>query len=182
MDDLLLDQVGAGDDDSRHERQQLPLVDLLASDHTEQPERLGERGGNTHSAVERLGGMLKHHLHPAPVLRPGQLAVQFFPVEAEEAGSRLADEREVFLSQAQAEGKPPEIAERIVEGKMGKFYSEAVLLEQAFVKDPDVTVGKLLSGKGAKPVAFVRFEVGEGIEKKEDNFVEEVMAQVKGAG
>ena len=61
------------------------------------------------------------------------------------------------------------------------YFKDNVLLEQPFVKDPDTTVGKLLKGAGAEAASFVRFEVGEGIEKKEDNFVEEVMAQVQGA-
>ena len=70
----------------------------------------------------------------------------------------------------------------MVTGRIGKFLKEITLLGQPFVKDPDVTVGKLLQNANAAAVSFVRFEVGEGIEKKADNFVEEVMAQVKGAG
>ena len=70
----------------------------------------------------------------------------------------------------------------MIGGRIAKFLKEITLVGQPFVKDPDVTVGKLLSGTGATATAFLRYEVGEGIEKKEDNFVEEVMAQVKGAG
>ena len=69
----------------------------------------------------------------------------------------------------------------MVNGRVAKFLKEITLVGQPFVKDPDVTVGKLLKGASASVTSFVRFEVGEGIEKKEDNFVEEVMAQVKGA-
>ena len=69
----------------------------------------------------------------------------------------------------------------MIDGRIAKFLKEITLVGQPFVKDPDVTIGKLLGSKGAKVRAFLRFEVGEGIEKKEDNFVEEVMAQVKGA-
>ena len=68
----------------------------------------------------------------------------------------------------------------MVTGRVAKFLKEITLVGQPFVKDPDVTVGKLLKGAGASVVSFVRYEVGEGIEKKADNFVEEVMAQVQG--
>ena len=94
----------------------------------------------------------------------------------------LETERRILTEQAQDSGKPPEIIEKMIGGRIAKFLKEITLVGQPFVKDPDVTVGKLLSGKGASATAFLRYEVGEGIEKKEDNFVEEVMAQVKGAG
>ena len=94
----------------------------------------------------------------------------------------LERERRIFTEQAEASGKPPEIIEKMVTGRVSKFLKEITLLGQPFVKDPDVTVAKLLKDAGAKVVSFVRFEVGEGIAKKEDNFVEEVMAQVKGTG
>ena len=77
------------------------------------------------------------------------------------------------------EGKPAEIAEKMVQGRIGKFYSEICLLEQEFVKDPDTKVGKLIESKGAKLVDYARLEKGEGIEKKEENFAEEVMKQIK---
>ncbi len=93
----------------------------------------------------------------------------------------LENERRILTEQAQDSGKPADIIAKMVEGRVNKFLKEITLVGQPFVKDPDVTVGKLLSGAGAKVTDFVRFEVGEGIEKKEDNFVEEVMAQVKGA-
>ena len=94
----------------------------------------------------------------------------------------LERERRIFTEQAEASGKPPEIIEKMVTGRVAKYLKESTLVGQPFVKDPDVTVAKLLKDAGAKVVSFVRFEVGEGIEKKEDNFVEEVMAQVKGTG
>ena len=94
----------------------------------------------------------------------------------------LERERRIFTEQAEASGKPPEIIEKMVTGRVSKFLKEITLVGQPFVKDPDVTVAKLLKDAGAKVVSFVRFEVGEGIEKKVDNFVEEVMAQVKGTG
>jgi len=94
----------------------------------------------------------------------------------------LERERRIFTEQAESSGKPPEIIEKMVTGRVSKFLKEITLLGQPFVKDPDVTVAKLLKDAGATVVSFVRFEVGEGIAKKEDNFVEEVMAQVKGTG
>jgi elongation factor Ts len=93
----------------------------------------------------------------------------------------LAKEREISLAQAAQSGKPADIVEKMVAGKLKKFVAENTLLGQPFVKDPDKTVGKLLGEHKATVTQFVRFEVGEGIEKKEDNFVEEVMAQARGA-
>ena len=88
-------------------------------------------------------------------------------------------EREILTQQAQGEGKPPEIVAKMVEGRLRKSLGEVTLLGQPFVKDPDTTVEKLLKGAGAEVVAFERFEVGAGIEKKQEDFVAEVMAQVK---
>ena len=93
----------------------------------------------------------------------------------------LENERRILTEQAQGSGKPDEINEKMVAGRLNKYLKEITLLGQPFVKDPDVSVGKLLSNADATVTGFVRFEVGEGIEKKVDNFVEEVMAQVKGA-
>lgn len=105
------------------------------------------------------------------------------PVCIDESGvpaDMLEREKRIFSEQAAESGKPPEIVEKMVTGRVAKFLKEITLVGQPFVKDPDVTVGKLLSSMDAKVTTFVRFEVGEGIEKKEDNFVEEVMAQVHG--
>ena len=93
----------------------------------------------------------------------------------------IAKEREILSEQAQGEGKPPEIVAKMVEGRLRKSLGEITLLGQPFVKDPDTTVEKLLKGAGAQVVAFERFEVGAGIEKKQEDFVAEVMAQVKGS-
>ncbi len=92
---------------------------------------------------------------------------------------RLDKEMEILKAQAMNEGKPEAIAEKIVQGRIGKFYSEICLVEQDFVKNPDITIKELLSSKGANIVRFARFEKGEGIEKKEENFAEEVMKQIK---
>ena len=88
-------------------------------------------------------------------------------------------EREVLKTQALNEGKPEKIVEKMVEGRLGKFFEEIVLLEQSFVKDPDQKVKKYVADKGASVKAFVRYEVGEGMEKREENFAEEVMSQIK---
>ena len=93
----------------------------------------------------------------------------------------MAKEREILTEQAQGEGKPPEIVAKMVEGRLRKSLGEITLLGQPFVKDPDTTVEKLLKGAGAQVTAFERFEVGAGIEKKQEDFVAEVMAQVKGS-
>ncbi len=93
----------------------------------------------------------------------------------------LENERRILTEQAQDSGKPDEIIEKMVSGRVAKFLKEITLVGQPFVKDPDITVGKLLQDANASVTSFVRFEVGDCIEKNEENFVEEVMAQVKGA-
>jgi elongation factor Ts len=90
----------------------------------------------------------------------------------------VAKERAILTEQAQGEGKPPEIVAKMVEGRLRKSLGEITLAGQAFVKDPDVTIEKLLKGAKAEVVAYERFEVGAGIEKKQEDFVAEVMAQV----
>ncbi|MBX2849863.1 MAG: translation elongation factor Ts [Acidiferrobacterales bacterium] len=99
-------------------------------------------------------------------------------VSADDVSAELLEkEREIFMAQAQESGKPAEIMEKMVEGRIRKYLNEVTLLGQPFVKDPDTTVEKLLKSAGATVSQFVRYEVGEGIEKKEDDFVSEVMAQ-----
>lgn len=93
----------------------------------------------------------------------------------------LAKEREIHMAQAAQSGKPADIVEKIVIGRLKKFIAETTLLGQNFVKDADQTVEKLLKAAGATVTGFARYEVGEGIDKKEDNFVEEVMAQARSA-
>ncbi len=94
----------------------------------------------------------------------------------------LDKERAVLRTQAEASGKPPEIVEKMVQGRLRKFLSEVTLLGQPFVKDPDQSVAELLKPRAAVVNAFYRFEVGEGIEKKQEDFAAEVEAQVKAAG
>ncbi|MBL1142343.1 MAG: elongation factor Ts [Proteobacteria bacterium] len=92
----------------------------------------------------------------------------------------LDKEKEIFTAQAAESGKPADIIEKMVTGRIKKYLKEITLLGQPFVKDPDQTVEKLLKAANATVTSFIRYEVGEGIEKKEDNFAEEVMAQAKG--
>ena len=91
---------------------------------------------------------------------------------------RLNKEMEILKAQAMNEGKPEAIAEKIVQGRLGKFYEEICLVDQAFVKNPDMKIKDLLASKKASVLKFVRFEKGEGIEKKEENFAEEVKKQL----
>jgi len=90
-------------------------------------------------------------------------------------------EREILTAQAEKENKPAHIVERIVEGKLRKYLNEITLVGQPFVKDPDKTVGTLLSEAGASVIRFLRYEVGEGIQKKQDDFAQEVRAQASGS-
>ena len=99
--------------------------------------------------------------------------------EADVDVATLDKEREIFSAQAAESGKPENIIEKMVDGRIKKFLKEVTLLGQPFVKDPDQTVEQLLKANNASVKRFVRFEVGEGIEKKEENFADEVMAQIK---
>jgi len=101
--------------------------------------------------------------------------------EAEVPAELIAKETDVQIAQAEQSGKPAEIVEKMVSGRIRKFIAEITLCGQPFVKDPDKTVGKLLTESGATVRSFVRYEVGAGIEKKEENFAAEVMAQARAA-
>ena len=105
--------------------------------------------------------------------RPEYLNEQSVPSE------RVEKEKEILKAQTMNEGKPEAIAEKIVQGRINKFYSEICLVDQEFVKDPNMKISQLLKEKNAEIVEFARFEKGEGIEKKEENFAEEVMNQLK---
>ena len=93
----------------------------------------------------------------------------------------VAAEKEIFAAQARESGKPEEIIEKMIVGRVAKFLKESSLVDQPFVKDPETTVGKLVKAEGAEVLSFVRFEVGEGIEVEEVDFAAEVAAQVQGA-
>ena len=92
----------------------------------------------------------------------------------------IEKEKEIFVAQAENSGKPADIIEKMIGGRIRKFLAEVSLVEQPFVKNPDQTVGQLAKAAGASVTAMVRFEVGEGIEKEEVDFAEEVMAQARG--
>jgi elongation factor Ts len=93
----------------------------------------------------------------------------------------VAKEKEIQLDIAMQSGKPADIAEKMVSGRMNKFTGEISLTGQPFIKDPSMLVADLLKSKGAEVINFVRFEVGEGIEKKQEDFAAEVAAQMAAA-
>ncbi len=121
---------------------------------------------------EALGKDIAMHIAAS---RPQCVSEEQVPAEL------LEKEKEILIAQAEGSGKPMEIIEKMVEGRMRKYLSEITLVGQPFVKDPDQTVGQLLKAAGAEVTAFTRYEVGEGIEKKQEDFAAEVMAQVKGS-
>lgn len=110
----------------------------------------------------------------AAAMRPKYVRRQEVPTE------EIEREKSVLKEQAIAEGKNPDIAEKMVEGRVNKFYKEICLLEQPFVKDGDITVEKYIQNNKGTMNTMIRYEVGEGIEKRQDNFAEEVMNQVNG--
>ena len=99
--------------------------------------------------------------------------------EEQLSNEMLEREKAIFIEQAKESGKPGNIIEKMIVGRMKKFVNDVTLYGQAFIKEPEISVGELVKSKNAEVESFVRFEVGEGIEKKEDNFVEEVMAQAQ---
>lgn len=110
----------------------------------------------------------------AAAMKPLYVTKEEVPAE------EIEKERVVLKEQAMNEGKPAEIAEKMVEGRIRKYYEEICLEEQAFVKEPSMSVGKYASNNGGKIISMTRYEVGEGIEKKEENFAEEVAKQING--
>ncbi|MDH3546385.1 MAG: translation elongation factor Ts [Gammaproteobacteria bacterium] len=165
---------------------------------TELIQKVGENIGVRRIETIAADGVIAHYTHGARIgavvaLQGGDrvlardIAMHVAasnPLCIDESGvpaETLESERRILTEQAQGSGKSADIVEKMVNGRLNKFLKEITLLGQPFVKDPDSSVGRLLAGNDAKVLAFVRFEVGEGIEKKPDNFVEEVMAQVKGA-
>ena len=110
----------------------------------------------------------------AAAMRPSYVSKEEVPE------SEVAKEREILKEQAMNEGKPAEIAEKMVEGRLRKFYEEICLNEQAFVKDSDIKVGKYVANNGGEIKTMVRYEVGEGMQKREENFAEEVAKQRQG--
>ncbi len=107
-------------------------------------------------------------------MKPNYVFISDVPEEV------VAREREILKEQSMNEGKPADIAEKMVEGRLKKFYKEVCLAEQDFIKDGDMTVGTYVTNNGGEIIKMVRYEVGEGMEKRNENFAEEVMNQVKG--
>jgi len=140
-------------------------------------------GNYTHGA--RIGALVSMSGGNAELARDVAMHIAATnPLCVDEDGvpaDQLERERRIFAEQAADSGKPPEIVEKMVTGRVAKFLKEITLLGQPFVKDPDVSVGKLLKSADAKVDAFVRYEVGEGIEKKQENFAEEVLNQINQA-
>lgn len=104
-----------------------------------------------------------------------------FTFEADVPADRVAKEKELLKEEAMKEGKPAEIAEKMVAGRLKKFFKEISLVDQEFIKDGDVDVKTYLKNNNCELVKMVRYEVGEGIEKKQENFAEEVMSQINAA-
>jgi elongation factor Ts len=141
-------------------------------------------GNYTHGA--RIGALVSLSGGDADLARDIAMHVAASkPVCIDESGvpaETLESERRIYTEQAEDSGKPAEIIEKMVTGRVAKFLKEITLLGQPFVKDPDVSVAHLLESSGAAVTEFLRYEVGEGIEKKQENFAEEVMAQIKQSG
>ncbi len=110
----------------------------------------------------------------AAAMKPLYLNIESVPEDV------VASERKIQKELAMNEGKPADIAEKMVEGRIKKFYKEICLVEQPFIKDGDVSVSKYVADNGGEVIKMVRYEVGEGMEKRNENFAEEVMNQVKG--
>ena len=110
----------------------------------------------------------------AAAMRPSYVFISDIPE------SVLASERKIQKELAMSEGKPADIAEKMVEGRIKKYYKEVCLAEQPFIKDGDISVADYVKNNNGEIVKVIRYEVGEGMEKRNDNFAEEVMNQVKG--
>lgn len=133
-------------------------------------------GGKIGVLVELKGGSAELGkdvaMHIAAA-NPGYLTREQVPA------AELEHEKEVLAEQAKNEGKPEKIIEKMVLGRINKYYKEVCLVDQEYVKDPDLTIAKLLKNNSAEVVAFARFQLGEGIEKKQEDFAAEVMSQIK---
>lgn len=133
-------------------------------------------GGRIASLVRLSGGdeaAAKDVAMHVAAIKPKYLSEKDIPEDV------IAHEKDVLTKEALSEGKPAAIVEKMVVGRLKKFFKEICLVDQPFVKDGDILVKDFLKGKGAEVITFVRYEVGEGIEKKEENFADEVKAQMK---
>lgn len=186
VEELLLQPLGETDPQTVNEAREALIAKIgeninvrrFIRYHTEQGHLASYRHGNRIGVMvelrggnEVLGKDIAMHIAAS---NPVCVAANDVPADL------LAKEREIYRAQVLDSGKPADIVEKIVDGRMRKYLGEVTLLGQPFVKDPEMTVGKLLDQAKAEAVRFQRFEVGEGIEKKEVDFAEEVMAQVRG--
>jgi len=190
---IALDQ-GINDNDALLQAK-MPAGNTVEEATKELIAKIGENMG-VRRVISMEGGLLEHYLHGVRIgvmvqmeggsselardvamhiaaSRPQCVSEEQVPAEV------IEKEREIFTAQSAESGKPADIIAKMVDGRIKKFLKEVTLLGQPFVKNPDVTVEKLLKDAGAKVTAFARFEVGEGIEKKAANFAEEV-AQMAG--
>ncbi|HWN05903.1 MAG TPA: translation elongation factor Ts [Steroidobacteraceae bacterium] len=155
-------------------------IDIRRAGRLEAPERIGAYVHGTRIGV--LVGMKGGNDALARDIAMHVAAVNpQYVSPADVPGDAVAKEREILAAQAAAEGKPPAIVEKMVDGRLRKYLAEICLTGQPFVKDPDTSVAALLEKSKASVSGFLRFEVGEGIEKKQENFAAEVMAQVEAA-
>ena len=178
--------------------QTLPDGRKVETARTELIQKVGENIGVRRLSRIEAAGALGHYTHGARIgavvaLEGGDetlardIAMHVTasnPMCVDETGvpaEELERERRILTEQARESGKPAEIVDKMVSGRIAKYLKEITLVGQAFVKDPDTTVGKLLQDAGARVTSFVRFEVGEGIEKKAENFAAEVMKQIEDA-
>ena len=142
----------------------------------------GGCGGYTHGS--RIGVIVELSRPDAELSKDIAMHIAasnpFCIAEQDVPSEMIEKEKQIFTAQAEDSGKPAEIVEKMIAGRIRKYLAEITLLGQPFIKDDKRTVGKLVDGKGLSVLRFSRFEVGEGIDKKEENFAEEVMAQVRG--
>lgn len=133
-------------------------------------------GGKIASLVVLEGGneeVAKDVAMQAAAMKPDYIAKEDVPAEV------VLKEKKILTEEVLNEGKPAEIAEKIVTGKINKFYKEVCLIHQAFIKENDIDVETMLKKNNSKVIKMIRYEVGEGMEKRSDNFAEEVMNQIK---
>ena len=178
----------AGSDDHTVEQSRLDLVSKIGENiQVRRFERVVSDGGQLGSYLHgtRIGVLVDAEGGEDTLVRDVAMHIAasrpMCVAEADVPPGVLEKEKEILSAQAASSGKPANIIEKMVEGRIRKYLGEITLLGQPFVKDPERTVGALLGSADAKVNGFVRFEVGEGLEKKQENFAEEVMAQVKGA-
>ncbi len=155
-------------------------IDVRRAELLRGPERVGSyvHGSRIGTLVGMTGGdeaLARDLAMHVAAANPQYVAPASVPADV------VAKEREILVAQAAGEGKPPAIVEKMVEGRLRKYLAEICLTGQPFVKDPDVSIGQLLEKSKATVSGFLRFEVGEGIEKRQENFAAEVMAQVEAA-